>query len=223
MESLENKIINILKNDPLDRHSYFQLKYFVVGKEPTIQAKLWRCIRELKARKESIESISAEIDQTRDNKRLLQIGKQRQSEITANDELSKEERTINLRKIDRQIAACDKALFQLEHKLKDAEEEAAFFVKCFEELEKVEKLQSWDDEESQTEYWSQKFAQDLNLKMLLRQPLDTELVKTILSLDDRAEIKLQTQQMLEKVREIDGRVMQAQLESKDLLSAKGRK
>jgi len=51
------KIDEVLNLDPVDRHSYFQLKYFVINKEPTHQSKLWRCIREVAARKDTIEGI----------------------------------------------------------------------------------------------------------------------------------------------------------------------
>ena len=218
MENLDNKIEKILQNEVSDRHSFFQLKYFVVGKEPTIQSKLWRCIRELKARKESIDSIRLEIDQTKDNKQLVEIKKQKQTTLSEDrrfGDLEREEYIINIRMIDRQIASYNKTIGQLEKKLESAEQEAAFFVACFEELEKVEKLIPWDDEDAQTEYWSQKFTQDLNLKMLLRQPLDTELVKTILSMKDGIPIKVQTQQLLDRVKEIDGQPVKAKWSLKE--------
>ncbi len=213
MENLDEKISQILKNEPSDRHSFFQLKYFVIGKEPTPQSQLWRCIKELKSRKESIDAVRLEIDQTKDNKKLLEIKKQRQSTEIYETDFGREEKKINLRMIDRQIAAYDKTISQLEKKLKSIEEEAEFFTKCFVELEKNEKLLPWDDEKAQVEYWSQKLAQDLNLRMLLRLPLDTELVKTILSMENGTPIKVQTQQMLEKVKEIEGQVMRAKLVS----------
>ena len=189
-----------------------------MGKEPTIQSKLWRCIRELKARKESIDSIRLEIDQTKDNKQLVEIKKQKQTTLSEDrrfGDLEREEYIINIRMIDRQIASYNKTIGQLEKKLESAEQEAAFFVACFKELEKVEKLIPWDDEDAQTEYWSQKFTQDLNLKMLLRQPLDTELVKTILSMKDGIPIKVQTQQLLDRVKEIDGQPVKAKWSLKE--------
>ena len=51
-EIANQKIENIIKNEIVDRHSYFQLKNFLVGKEPTLQSNLWRCVREIKIRKE---------------------------------------------------------------------------------------------------------------------------------------------------------------------------
>ena len=48
------------------RHSYFQLKYFLIGKEPTYQSKMWQCLRELRNRVESLDNMSLEIDELKD-------------------------------------------------------------------------------------------------------------------------------------------------------------
>ena len=49
------------------RHSYFQLQYFLIGKEPTNQSKMWQCLRELKSRKDNLESIDLQIEEEKDN------------------------------------------------------------------------------------------------------------------------------------------------------------
>mgnify|MGYP003338271045 FL=1 len=60
----ENKyqpiIDEILKTGAVGRHSMFQLKYFIVGKEPTHQSKMWRCLSEIESRNEQISSINIE-------------------------------------------------------------------------------------------------------------------------------------------------------------------
>ena len=63
----------ILKNEIAERHSYFQMKYFIINKEPTIQSKMWQCLREIKTRHESLESIMLEIDEGKDNLELIDI------------------------------------------------------------------------------------------------------------------------------------------------------
>jgi prephenate dehydrogenase len=50
--TLENLQAVVEKHPLTGRHSYFQLKYFIVGKEPTPQAKIWQCLREMKARRD---------------------------------------------------------------------------------------------------------------------------------------------------------------------------
>jgi len=206
---IEQRISQVLKNEPVDRHSFFQLKHFVVGKEPTHQAKLWRCIKELKSRQEAIESIRLELEQNADTEKLAVIKKHK---ITNTME-DGDEKNIVLRMQDRKIASLAKTHKNLTIKLKNAEEEANFFVQSFEELSKLEPLLNYDDVGAQTEYWSQKLTQEINLRMLLRQPIDTELVKTILAMDDAAPVKTQIQNMLMKIREIDGRAVQATLVS----------
>ena len=83
--SSENEIYleaeELLKNEVVDRHSFFQLKYFVVGKEPTMQAKMWRCLTELKTRKEAIDIINLEIEETKDTIELLNIEEKRLENI----------------------------------------------------------------------------------------------------------------------------------------------
>ena len=59
------------------RHSYFQLKYFLIGKEPTYQSKMWQCLRELRNRVESLDNMSLEIDELKDKIEILDISKNR--------------------------------------------------------------------------------------------------------------------------------------------------
>ena len=211
-KELHERMGKILSCDVVNRHSYFQLKYFVVGKEPTTQAKLWRCIRELSARSESIKAIEQEIEETKDNIELAEIGIQRFENLTeqnqlANTEiedwekaLNKKELDINVRKRERKLQSLRESLVSLEVKRKESEEEAIFFMGAFESLAKVEPLKPFDDLESQTQYWNEKFAQLANLKVLLRQNLDTDLVQSIMSLSDDCHIKTEVSHMLEKER-----------------------
>ena len=57
---LKEEISRILKNEVAERHSYFQLRYFLIGKEPTIQSKMCQCIKERKIRKEALDSLELE-------------------------------------------------------------------------------------------------------------------------------------------------------------------
>ena len=68
------QITNLLSDKEIvNRHSFFQLRYFLVGKEPTNQARMWRCIRELEVRQQTIEAINLEMEDINDKKELLQI------------------------------------------------------------------------------------------------------------------------------------------------------
>ena len=203
MSNVNEKIDNLLKNDVVDRHSFFQLKYFVIGKEPTIQAKLWRCIKELKSRRESLNAINLEIEEVNDNKLLLDIQIKDLEELNemphqATESMKKQEE-IRERQFQRKIRSYEDVLATLKNKLKDTEEEAAFFLKAYESLIQHEELKPWDDETAQLDYWNEKLSQELNMKLLLNRPLDVELIKTILSLQDDAPIKVQTIHILDKV------------------------
>lgn len=190
---LNDKIEQLLSNEIVDRHSLFQLKYFVVGKEPTIQARLWRCLQELEARKGSIDSLELEIDETKDKIELseIEIRKIERNRSDYMDELLIQESEIRQRQILRKKTGLERSLKSLQKKLKYVLEEAEFFVKAFQSLEKIESLKPYDDLASQTEYWNEKLNQEVNIRLLFGNPLDTELMKTVLALDDKVPVKQQ--------------------------------
>ena len=84
--NLREEIKELLKNEVAQRHSYFQLKYFLIGKEPTYQSKMWQCLRELKTRYDSLEAIDLEREEVKDKIELLDISVLR-SERQAGDVL----------------------------------------------------------------------------------------------------------------------------------------
>ena len=213
--SSENEIYleaeELLKNEVVDRHSFFQLKYFVVGKEPTMQAKMWRCLTELKTRKEAIDSINLEIEETKDTIELLNIEEKRLENINKYEsnekswtqseadeiEYHEEELKIKKRQIKRKKEGISKSLDNLYKKLKFTQEEAAFFIKSFKQLNQIEELKPFDDFESQKVYWNEKLSQEFDLKILLHRQPDVELVKTILALTDDLEVKKTTVRLLQ--------------------------
>jgi len=208
---LQDKIQNLMKNDVVERHSYFQLKYFVIGKEPTTQAKLWRCIRELESRNKSLQAIELEIEDTNDDIELLHI--EIKDPFGNNPERNKNKIQIQTRKNERKTKALVEKLNNLKNKKRYIEEEASFFVQAFESLEKIEKIKPFDDLDAQTEYWNKKLKHELNLKMILRQPLDTEFTKIILALDDKMPVKQMMCDILETLRGPDAKI--PELENKE--------
>lgn len=189
----------VLANDVVNRHSLFQLKYFVVGKEPTHQSKLWRCVRELQARRESIQAVSVELENVQDELELcdIQLLRLRGKQAVIEDDLDARELVVLLRREERRRESVVRSIDTLRKKLKDAEEEAVFFLKSFQSLEQLEPLQPFDDVESQQSYWNAKFAEELNLRSLMGQPISYELIKSILSLNNDAPIKMQIVNTLE--------------------------
>ena len=193
----------ILKNEIAERHSYFQMKYFIINKEPTIQSKMWQCLREIKTRHESLESIMLEIDEGKDNLELIDINIDK-LEDTLRKRIGKEdskselrEMEIGIRKMKRKKVLSEKNLEVLTKKMSHLEEEANFFVITFESLNKIEPLRNYDDIDSQKQYWNEKLLQKVNLKMLLHSTVDTEIIETVMALPDDLPIKHQTVKNLE--------------------------
>jgi hypothetical protein len=194
------KLDKLSAKAPENRHSYYQLKYFILGKEPTIQAQLWQCLRQLQGKKENIDSIRLQIEDTKDDVQLLEIDHER---LTADVETcvgqSKLAADIRLRKSERKIRSLKESVNKLERKLEFETQEARFYIQAFEALEHVEPLKDFDDFDAQKEYWEAMIGQDLNLRLLLKQPISTDLIKTALSLHEKSEIKEQTTKLLNTI------------------------
>lgn len=191
-ENLLSQIEDVLQHEIAQRHSYFQLKYFVIGKEPTNQAKMWACLRELKSRHDSLKAIDLEIEEAKDGAELLDIA------ITKAEKQKEESREceIRVRQLQRKKSAAAEGLVRLGEKKKWLLEESNFFVSTFKNLEKIEPLKPYDDVDSQKQFWGEKLSQKLNLKMLSSNQLDMELVETIVALPDDIPIKKQALNML---------------------------
>jgi hypothetical protein len=202
-----SELDEVLSNDIVDRSSFFQLKHFIVGKEYTTQGKMWQCLRELRSRKSFIEQYIVEIEESNDRIELLNIDKDKNSllltELLAterNDNLRKlatRETSVKVRQINRQIAAITAHKKNLEQKINDYVEESRFYMTEFRSLEAIEPLKPLDDVDAQKEYWTARLFQEINLKMLLNQPLNAETIKMILSLNDDSPLKQQVVQMLD--------------------------
>ena len=191
---LHGRLKDVVEKTPMaGRHSYFQLKYFIVGKEPTTQAKLWQCLREMKARKESLEGIALEKEEVLDKIELLKLGQQQKPSTFGldqpDDDISVKEREIKARQTARKLKLMEKTLAELDARQKDTEEEAAFFLQAFEDLEKVEKVKPYDDAQAQAEYWTARFSNEMNMKLMMEHRIDAELAKAILSLPDASAVK----------------------------------
>jgi vacuolar-type H+-ATPase subunit I/STV1 len=193
MSEIKEKISELLKNDVVSRHSYFQLKYFLIGKEPTNQAKMWQCLRELKARQEVLDSADLQIEEEKDNLEICNINLQRidSKEKEIEDELDLRELAIKKRQIKRNTLSISNNIQSLLSKKKDTEEECEFFIQTFKSIEKTEPLKYFDDLDSQKEYWGTKLLEKINLKLLLQNNIDIDLVETALSLPDDVPIKKQ--------------------------------
>lgn len=195
-ENLMSELTRITNNELKERHSYFQLQYFLIGKEPTVQAKLWRCVQELKTRKETIEAINLEIEDTEDDILLLNCKDFNPFKL---DSGNKEEIEIKQRKNERKKKKLTHKIENLKNRLKNVEDEINFIIVCYQILEKIEPIKDYDDIESQKKYWNEKLSQEFNLRTLFGMPLDLELIKTILALNSDSPIKIDTLNIIDSI------------------------
>lgn len=186
---LANKVLD--KGSLSSRHSKYQLKHFIVNAEPTHQGRLWQCLKEIDARKESLLQLQNEKFDFEDRVAVEQINieiLQRDIEKES-DELEDKKKKINLRRAQRSFEALKKTGGKIDDKVKAVIEELDFFIISFNQLDKIEPLKEYDDFAAQSEYWSNKFAIELQVRDLFGMPLDPEIIKSILLLDDNAKIK----------------------------------
>ncbi len=195
-----SKIDDVLRNNMPDRHSFFQLKYFVIGKEPTTQGKMWQCLRELRSRSDALASIDLEIENSKDQMLILALDVKDYGNGMFGVEGGNEARSeIQIRMLNRQIKALSNKLKELDIRKKNTEEESTFFKKAFISLNEVEEFKDFDDPDAQLEYWNAKISQNLGLRQILRMPPDSELITTALALPDDAAIKKETVYMIEQI------------------------
>lgn len=209
---LREKIETILEKIEIpERHSYFQIEKFIIGKEVTVQGQLWQIIRELKARKETVDSYIEQLENAVDELELLDIKiekhqiKRKELILEKKEDadqvlnLNIREIEINIKKLERQKSNLNNSIENVKKKIKFTLEESRFFVSAFEELEKIEKVKSLDDREAQVEFWNEKLLEEFNLRVLLRTSLDPEFIKTIMALNDEAPVKKHVTSMLQQI------------------------
>jgi len=186
------------------RHSYFQLKYFLIGKEPTLQSKMWQCLREMKNRNETTKNMELETEDLKDKLELLDISVERirhdMDNIQITDEITNNlyirECEIKIRQFSRQKKSLEQNIKEIAERKKSISEECRFFLETYKNLLKMEPLKHFDDLEAQKQYWHERLTQKVNLKMLTQNSIDTELIETIVALPDDVKIKQQTLQTL---------------------------
>lgn len=209
-EELLTKTQEILNKVKLpDRHSFFQLEKFVIGKEPTGNAQVWQIVRELDARHETVDAYKKDLADAEDNLELFDIRIERTDieirklakldlEEPSTRDLDIKEREINIRKLQREKEALIKASQKVKKKFEYVLEEMNFLVSAFDSVvEHLGEIKPLDDREAQKEMWNEKLLEEFNLRILLQRPLDPELVRTIMCLPDGSSVKDHLTKMLE--------------------------
>lgn len=192
MSNLIEEIDKIVPEGSKNRHSFFQLQYFVISKEPTTQARIHACKRELYARRRSMASIMLEIEQQQDSIRLSELEIEK---IKAENKDLAEYHHILIRKTKREIYAKKIQIDDLKIKFTSFEEEANFIIGMYQKLIELEPEKDWDSLEVQANYWNAKFAKELEFKLLLQQPISIETYYSIMSMPDG----LPTKQLMKSI------------------------
>lgn len=189
----------IEKNKVPNRHTFYQLKHFVLGKEVTTQAKLQKCLRELEARRAAAKSMMVGIEESEDELKMLGLKMQELDKKKTKNELHREYKAIQKRRLARKQEALAESIGEVKKKLGETEEEMSFFLSAFRQLEQIEPLRRHDDPESNAEFWTENFAQELQLRMLLQKPLDLDLVKCILAMHKESPTRKEMIGILEQI------------------------
>ena len=73
------------------------------------------------------------------------------------------------------------------------------FINKYKELEKIEPLKDYDDVSENKNFWNKNFSRELQLRLMMQKPIDLELMKCILSLNNYSPVKIETIKMLEQI------------------------
>lgn len=201
MQDTITVIEGLLKNACPERHSFFQLKHFLIDTEPTNQSKLQVCLRELRSRCNSLKNLAREKEEIADKNELAAIELERIADNAYDmddkeSEYQNRERVIITRQLKRKMDDNTKKISELEETEKYMNEECQFFIQAFNQLVAIEPLKVWDDLEVQKQYWDSKIGHMLKLRLILGIPLDEELIKSALALHEDSETRKRTENLL---------------------------
>lgn len=178
-------------------HSDFQIENFIIGKETSIYGKMWQCVREIQARCDNLENCEHELAELNDNLSLAELDFQKLElkNISASclelHKLKLQRKEILLRKQKRRIAKLKNAQILLVRKKEEICKEVETFTQIFMKLTENQDFLPFNDPKAQTEYWNNKFDNELNLSAMFGLPANIELIKSCLALPDDTKVKKQ--------------------------------
>lgn len=211
---LMERVDEILKKTEIpERHSFFQIEKFMIGKEPTAQAQLWAVSREIQARKEAIDQFNKDLEDSEDNLELFDIKIERlnrhlrrvldDKDCNAQDQdLNIQELEINIRKTQREKDALVKSAQKVNRRRKAVIEELAYLVEGYSKIvDKYGEMKPMDDDDAQREMWNEKLLEEFNLRVILQRPLDPEFIKTVMCLHDEAPVKKHVTSLINNIQQ----------------------
>jgi len=173
---------------PTGKHTDFQLRSIING-QYTDHGKMWQCVREISARMESLDAMNLQIEQSKDDIRLLriEIGKYKlgikMPQGTGNvehNEFYREEKRIKIRSTKRKIQSVRTSIENLKKRQSETIQEIDYLSQFLDNLLKKKDWKDLEDNDAQWEYWNARYSNELHVRLLLGLPIDTELAKSIL-------------------------------------------
>ena len=107
-----------------------------------------KCLKELESRMESANNMNLSIDEAVDDLELINLKISNIEKKKYKKDINNKYREIQIRKLNRKKSSLTNSITNLKKKLKETEEEMAFFTSAFKQLEKIEPLKKYDDLES---------------------------------------------------------------------------
>ena len=181
----------------LPKHTDFQIEHFMVGKECSINSRIWQCIREINVRKDTLVALNLEYEDAKDNIELAKIKidvinhKPTFKKNRELRELEKRKKQIIIRKQERIVRNLENNLAELEKRKHSILLECKTLLDVFNRYNPQNKVIDIDDNQNQLEYWNAKLLEEINVNAMCGQPIGTELVKSVLALPDNAQVKIQ--------------------------------
>jgi hypothetical protein len=237
----------LTKSNIPDRNTLYQIEKFVIGKEVTAHAQLWQIARELESKKESVENTEKQLKDAEDQleafdlkirredlyiKKLLEIGDETVNSLGGIEKVDSvelelrqieiQEHEINIRKLERDKQALVKSARKVNKKVECMKEEIQFYINAWERVEATLEgdIKPIDDVDAQKEMWGEKLLEEFNLRILLNRPLDTDIVKTIMSLEDDVPVKKHVAALLIK---LQNQMIAKNERSKELVDSSSKK
>jgi predicted nucleic acid-binding Zn-ribbon protein len=188
----------LTKAEMPNRATFYQIQKFMIGKEPTGQSQLWAVVRELQARRETVDAFDKDLADAADKIELFDLKIERVDRLLRQEseknepfsDLNIKEYEIDIRRLQRERQSLIKSAQKANTNLKNILEEMNYLVKAHESIiSQIGEMKPLDDEDAQKEMWNEKLLEEFNLRIILQRPMDPEFVKTVLCLHDEAPVK----------------------------------
>jgi len=191
-------------------HSEFQIRNFIIGKETSPIGMLWQCIKEIQVRCDNLKVLNRDLEEIYDN---LEIAKLEKEEIEIEQlegsgrikEILEQKQKFKIKNQQRKIEKIAESVETLLSQKQNILFEVGIFLSEFENIRKNVDYKDFNDPNAQLEYWNAKFENEMVLMKTLGNPINPEVIKSVLALPQQSELRrilenslaLQTKKLLQ--------------------------